>query len=362
MKLKPKIKELFKSSQLDFSHEGFENIRDLFFNSNTSEFRGYGNLMEYIENTYGEFARVLMYFAMLNDYLHANENGGYENFFSNGYLTLTDDYCSESELKLDLLIREGKILAKFVGIYAGPYKEKELIEHFNNVKIKLDTRELITYDDIEHKEILKIYEKAQNNSVYSKYLPRNIEVLVFENPHEYAPANLEEIYEYTNELIRLFSALSLEDRIQDYFEAEYNNLKDPLPVIDLHMCYKHDDPFKRKQLVFNNPLVFEDNFDSPEAEAFRLIQMIKDYQGHDVIQINTSSKNIFNILRYLTKMNAITFLDDYFTFKPYNQEIIKINTSDGLKNKNIDKKFIYFMTSNIIDITSASLEEIINFG
>jgi len=358
MNLKPNIKNIFKGAVLDLSsHEGFENIRESFFSCYRPEFRGYGELMEYIEKDYGRLARVLMFFAMLNDYLHADVNGGYENFFSNGYLTLTDESPDESP-ELDLLKREGAILAEFVAIY-DKHSASTLNQHFENVKVKLDTREIIKKGDEEYDAILKIYEEAQGASKYEDYVPRNIEVLLFNNPHEYELTDLEKLKVHTHDLIDEFSRCSLSDRLYNYFKTEYELLGSPLPVIDLQMCYTGDDPFKLRQVAFDNPLVFIDKLRPPEEEAQRLLTMIKEYDGHDGIQVNTSSKDIFNILRYLLKMEAVVFLNDYFTFKPFDEKIIKIKTNTGFKNKNVDPAFVKFITTNILDKVSESLDDVI---
>ena len=297
--------------------ESLDNCKEI----SQRDIRGYKNFLNKIEEIYGSFAVMSYFYYTLRDYMY-EPKGAYEHCFNREQLT--DDICQRVEdgeyYDLDILKLYGERLAEFV-------RSNRLKEHFNNVKIQTDNREFITKRDIEHEALLDILLNkledldltTEDDEFEVECDDSNFEGIIFTNPKAHEIFNVDEVKEFSQDLLELFSELNVEEKLEEEFERLYNlNEKNKEVItIKLEVC---GDPQKGKPLNSNEKF-FSDMIGHPQyilrefEECFD--RCVKD-PDCDTLIVDTYSEHIVNQVRWLIYKKLAVLQNDRFIYVDMN--------------------------------------------
>ena len=281
--------------------------------------RGYKGFLNGIEEIYGSFAVMSYFYYTLRDYMY-EPKGAYDHCFNREQLT--DDICQRVEdgeyYDLDILKLYGERLAEFV-------RSNQLKKHFNNVKIQTDNRRTICDTDAEHEEMVKILIKTIDDSDLMKHEDEDtfeideeessFREIVFTNPRETEILNVDEVKEFSDELIELFGNYNVDEKLALEFERLYilNEKNKEVISIKLEVC---GDSQNEKSLK-SNELFFSDMVGHPQyiLDEFEKCfnRCISDPEC-DTLIVNTYSDHIVNQVRWLIYKKKAVLQNDMFIY------------------------------------------------
>ena len=319
-----------------------------FMVKNPSDFKSFCNI---VKEEFGTFALFTYLYGQLTIDIY-EEFGTYDSLYQNELLSSSYELADNGYLNTDRL---RYIADTFTDLLekADYFNESDIYklrEHFKNIRIDIDTRQVIAEYDTEHEELMDKIEQALTDSCQHIELDESSKI-VFKNFEEGEIYNKKEIQEYNSELLELLKTLNIEDFISMNLHELFNNIIDePLININLFVCCSANEVPK----VTNNRIkCFSDMTGHPKyvLEEFKKTFARAQKDGTQVLIVETDIPYIVDYIRYLIYKGEAKLYNDVFKYCDYDNltHILSI-TEEG--------KFRPNFPSGFFDITIQEIYEI----